>query len=327
MRIKQRILFITVLLVFFLSSFYFIKNNDVSSGTYFHNNNNIKQFKLNIEDFTSFTDNYCQANFPNNDEYVKPANAKLKMVHIVTRHGDRSPTHALPNENTTWDVCNYVEENHVSSIPDFIINKKIDVDSLHNPYAKQVYWEGNCGIGQLTDKGIKQHQTLGNNLRKIYLEDDSDQNNNIVNVKEWFWGVDVISKEEYEKGLKSKNIGGRIWAKSTETSRTMISAQAFLSGFIPNAKNITLNIAPRYLEMLTPNAHPCRNLRKYVEKMKLSTQYQHKVKETKDKYRKLKEILGTEKSELTFERYFDTIQGRRCWNKPMPFKRWITMYR
>jgi len=98
----------------------------------------------------------------------------------------------------------------------------------------------------------------------------------------------------------------------------MVSAQAFLSEFIPNAKNITLNIAPRYLEMLTPNAHPCRRLRSYVEKMKKSPQYKQKVKETEQSYETLKKILGTEKSELGFERYFDTIQGRRCWNKPMP---------
>jgi len=127
-----------------------------------------------------------------------------------------------------------------------------------------------------------------------------------------------MSKEEYEKEMQSNNIGGRIWAKSTESSRTMISAQALLSEFIPNAKNVTLNIAPRYLEMLTPNAHPCRRLKGYVEKMKSSHQYKQKVKETSQNFKTLKELLGTEKSELTFERYFDTIQGRRCWNKPMP---------
>lgn len=129
----------------------------------------------------------------------------------------RAPTHALPNENVTWDVCNYVEENQVSSFPEFVINKKIDVDSIHNPYAKQVYWKGNCGIGQLTDKGIRQHKSLGSKLRKIYLEDDYDNNNSKVKVKEWFWGVDNMDKEEYEKEIHSSNIGGRVWAKSTES--------------------------------------------------------------------------------------------------------------
>jgi len=98
----------------------------------------------------------------------------------------------------------------------------------------------------------------------------------------------------------------------------MISAQALLSELIPNAKNVTLNIAPRYLETLTPNAHPCRRLRSYVERIKKSHQYKQKVKETKQSFKILKNLLGTEKSELTFERYFDSIQGRRCWNKPMP---------
>ena len=101
-------------------------------------------------------------------------------------------------------------------------------------------------------------------------------------------------------------------------SRTMISAQALLSEFVPNAKNISLNIAPRYLEMLTPNALPCRRLGGFVERMKLSPQYKRKVKETENSFKLLKKILGTEKAQLSFERYFDTLQGRRCWNKPMP---------
>jgi len=102
---------------------------------------------------------------------------------------------------------------------------------MHNPYAKQVYWEGNCGIGQLTDKGIKQHKNLGSHLREIYLKDDYNLNNNKVNVKNWFWDVDSMSKEDYEKELKSKNIGGRIWAKSTET-RLIFLSNLFIYLFI-----------------------------------------------------------------------------------------------
>lgn len=289
MRIKQRILFVIVFFVIIFSTFYLLKNNDINSSIKSQNIKNLKQFTLNIDDYNNFTSNYCQANFPIPEEYVKPKNAKLKMVQIITRHGDRSPTHALPNENVSWDVCNYSEENHVSSFPEFVIHKKTDVDSAHNPYAKQVYWKGNCGIGQLTDKGIKQHKNLGSTLKKIYLQDDYDKNKKEVNVQEWFWGVSNMSRDEYEKELNSSNLGGRIWAKSTETSRTMISAQAFLSEFIPNAKNVTLNIAPRYLEMLTPNAHPCRRLKTYVEKMKSSPQYKSKVEETKKKLQYSKE--------------------------------------
>lgn len=318
MRIKQRIIFIILTSVFLFSTFYFLKNNNSNATIHFNSIKNIKQFVLNIEDYANFTDSYCQANFPNYEKYIKPKNAKLKMVHIVTRHGDRTPTHALPNENITWDVCNYVEENQVSSIPNFVVNKKIDIDLEHNPYAKQIYWEGNCGIGQLTDKGIKQHKSLGKNLRLIYLNDDYDENNDNVHVKEWFWGVESMSKEDYEKELNSNNIGGRIWAKSTERSRTMVSAQAFLSEFIPNAKNVSLNITPRYLELLIPNALSCRRLGGFVERMKLSSQYKRKVKETENSFKLLEKILGTEKSQLTFERYFDTLQGRRCWNKPLP---------
>jgi len=98
----------------------------------------------------------------------------------------------------------------------------------------------------------------------------------------------------------------------------MVSAQAFLSEFIPNAKNVSLNITPRYLELLIPNALSCRRLGGFVERMKLSSQYKRKVKETENSFKLLEKILGTEKSQLTFERYFDTLQGRRCWNKPLP---------
>ncbi|KAL1925328.1 uncharacterized protein VTP21DRAFT_211 [Calcarisporiella thermophila] len=32
---------------------------------------------------------YCEANFPNAEEYTVPANAKLLLTQLVVRHGDR----------------------------------------------------------------------------------------------------------------------------------------------------------------------------------------------------------------------------------------------
>eukprot|EP00833_Pecoramyces_ruminatium_P010280 jgi/Orpsp1_1/1184312/evm.model.c7180000089046.1 len=70
MRIKQRIIIIVLFIIFLITTFYFIKNNDINTTSY--NIKNLKQFILNIEDYTSFTDNYCQANYPQIEEYTKP---------------------------------------------------------------------------------------------------------------------------------------------------------------------------------------------------------------------------------------------------------------
>ncbi|KAL6601085.1 hypothetical protein U3516DRAFT_761204 [Neocallimastix sp. 'constans'] len=105
---------------------------------------NLKPFELNIKHYKSFTNNYCQANFPILAEYMKPVskNAELTMIHIVTR--------------------------------------------------------------QVDSEGI---QFNGKEAMEL---DDYNLNKNKVQTEKWFWDVDSINKEDYEKELKSKKIRGRI---------------------------------------------------------------------------------------------------------------------
>jgi len=83
MRIKQRIFFIIAILALLGTSFYFISNANVNDFSHPHDLKNIKQFNLNIEDYSTFTDNYCQANFPDVEEYAKPVKIILILIIII----------------------------------------------------------------------------------------------------------------------------------------------------------------------------------------------------------------------------------------------------
>jgi hypothetical protein len=116
---------------------------------------------------------YCQANKPNFKNYSPLLNAKLKNVQIIFRHGDRSPTASLFNEDS-WDMCPHTEK--VQSIHrDYTYVRKIDI-----PSDAKMMWKGKCNIGQLTLKGMQQSFDLGQQLRKLYILDAQFWKNNTI---------------------------------------------------------------------------------------------------------------------------------------------------
>eukprot|EP00771_Trimastix_marina_P001768 gnl/Trimastix_PCT/2866.p1 GENE.gnl/Trimastix_PCT/2866~~gnl/Trimastix_PCT/2866.p1 ORF type:complete len:399 (-),score=67.43 gnl/Trimastix_PCT/2866:68-1264(-) len=129
---------------------------------------------------------------------------ELKLVQMLTRHGDRTPLHPLPVHDIPW-ICSQSVLSHPSSNGDH----RVTVGRLYRKkylHGHQIY-PGNCSLGQLTNIGCEQHRTLGQTLRQRYIKDS-----------------DFLSPE------LDLN---QIYIRSTDKERTLQSAQCQLLGLYP----------------------------------------------------------------------------------------------
>ncbi|OMH81716.1 Counting factor 60 [Zancudomyces culisetae] len=118
---------------------------------------------------------YCQADFPSVNNYTPLENSKLIFVQTVFRHGDRTPTYIAPGDTTDWNICNY--KNYINEAQDAAksglgtrIKAYTQYSSTKQLNYTGIFWKGNCQRGQLSVKGANQLETLGSELRKIYVD-------------------------------------------------------------------------------------------------------------------------------------------------------------
>eukprot|EP01116_Phalansterium_solitarium_P002341 TRINITY_DN1229_c0_g2_i1.p2 TRINITY_DN1229_c0_g2~~TRINITY_DN1229_c0_g2_i1.p2 ORF type:complete len:435 (-),score=166.64 TRINITY_DN1229_c0_g2_i1:380-1684(-) len=147
---------------------------------------------------------YCQA--PGPVQSVDTNGLTLKFVQVITRHGDRTPTMLLPNDDSVW-WCNLTSldlpdtnSDAAMPVPPRLYRKKY--------MANREELRGNCALGQLTAKGLGQHYTLGGQFRALY----GPQGQNLL-------------PEEYDPRL--------MYVRSTDVPRTLASAQANVWSLLP----------------------------------------------------------------------------------------------
>ena len=136
---------------------------------------------------------------------------RLEMVHVVTRHGDRSPAIDIANmDNKNYDYdCTFktADHDHKLLFEDF---KETSMYFKLREFVKGVRTSQSlvpsgkkCKIGQLTQRGFLQHFEIGKHMREVYHD---------------LLGDDVT--------------GGNLLLRSTETTRCIQSAAAFLFGLL-----------------------------------------------------------------------------------------------
>ncbi|XP_021363491.1 2-phosphoxylose phosphatase 1-like [Mizuhopecten yessoensis] len=152
---------------------------------------------------------------------------QLKSVHVIIRHGDRSPIHSIINHPNSKLSCKFDSRFLMKDrILTSYLNKLQKTETNFHPKSDFRNWElypkkDFCDGAQLTPLGALQHLKIGQFLQEKYFT-------NLF------------------KGNFSYN---DIHIKSTEYSRTFQSAVALLYGFLPDfdLQKIQMHLSPDVL--------------------------------------------------------------------------------
>eukprot|EP01121_Diplochlamys_sp_Union-15-3_P008178 TRINITY_DN2153_c0_g1_i1.p1 TRINITY_DN2153_c0_g1~~TRINITY_DN2153_c0_g1_i1.p1 ORF type:complete len:310 (+),score=37.84 TRINITY_DN2153_c0_g1_i1:72-1001(+) len=185
---------------------------------------------------------------------------EIKQVQVVMRHGDRAPCSACSTKYSGVWTCDLKEGTFVSK------ERTARLFQKNYPLHKNVN-PGNCGLGQLTDKGYQQHVSNGNVLRQTYIQSMG------------FFSSHLVSEEVY--------------VRSTDMPRTILSAQAFLEGLYPsdeqNSTVLTIHAVDIQRETMFPNRNTNPLLIKYEKELIESDSYK---KHTRDYTQPIKQEIA-----------------------------------
>ncbi|KAJ1861262.1 hypothetical protein LPJ57_006548 [Coemansia sp. RSA 486] len=251
--------------------------------------------------------NYCQANYPSSSSYNSVANATLEFIQMVVRHGDRTPVLVVPGQDVTWNCNNYSENIYLKSSTtssvssSALVNQKVEIPAFNGKYGySNQLWKGTCNVGQLTDTGKSQHETLGSQLRSIY--------------------VDKLGFLPY--WLNNTN---QVYVRTTDFWRTKNSAESLLGGLWPY-RGITAEMAvpmytyPAEIETMDANNDACPATESTWIKIISDSNYQKFFQGQSALMSKLAGILNVSGSTWTmvWDGYADTLFTRKCHNKGFP---------
>ncbi|CAH1774424.1 unnamed protein product [Owenia fusiformis] len=155
-------------------------------------------------------------------EGVVPTDYKVVSVHVLIRHGDRTPMIPVNNLNISCNFDDIVNrsillQRYLEYMKSYAVWKNNPFSAILSPFPNSAV----CSLSQLTGQGAMQHLNNGDFLRNVYI-------------KRW--------KLLEDDGLRQKS---EVHVRSTVYSRTYQSAVAFLFGFIPNFKLEALPIKPQ----------------------------------------------------------------------------------
>lgn len=153
---------------------------------------------------------------------------ELVQVHVVARHGDRSPVSEYVLGSPVFYDCGLVgDTRRWAGLRDFpplqALRHEDEVvhslyQTLHPGFKSKL-----CGVGKLTKIGFYQHLGLGNQIRRKYAR--------------ILFG-----------NVTGGQIASSIYVQSTDSSRTIRSAASFLLGFLPDQqklrKKVTIHVSP-----------------------------------------------------------------------------------
>lgn len=183
---------------------------------------------------------------------VNSESYSLVRVGIITRHGDRTPVNGNVwpiniMDNVVWN-CSLnllVAQGFEGGLgyPNRVFEK-------HYIRGREVL-PGNCMLGQLTQKGATQHQTLGKSFRARYVT---------------------------ELGfLPSSFDPTYVKVRSTDVERTLLSAYNFLEGLYPSASGsspiVQVDTIDDQMDNAWPNPELCPALTKQYQQTESSSQY------------------------------------------------------
>ncbi|CBN74266.1 conserved unknown protein [Ectocarpus siliculosus] len=243
---------------------------------------------------------------------------ELRQLQITIRHGDRSAIHDLPNaEEHKWRCQPFSEEiqRKWEGVSRFSV-QSVDGKPLERSFTPAVYAEEEmdqlgdefkgqagelCKHGQLTEAGIRQHLTLGDHMHKAYHSLLGD-----------------VAAEE-------------IYIRSTDYTRTLESAAAFLMSFFPGSSGMTITtnedqenevmhgIGSKAISENNGGQGPEKTTVGTCERAaKLSEQQFLAFKPRPDVVAEVLGLFGEEVSELKMTSMADQMHALSCHNMTLP---------
>ncbi|KAJ5076752.1 lysophosphatidic acid phosphatase type 6 [Anaeramoeba ignava] len=220
---------------------------------------------------------------------------QLKLVQVITRHGDRVPIYKLPGEDVVWN-CEFSEFETTStnnSQTSQHINRVFHLSYLPNTGLLN----GNCSAGQLTKLGSDQQFKLGQKFREIYVNQLNFISNNF-----------------------DRN---QIYVRSTDVPRTFQSAESLLLGLFPPSTEQEAEIIPIYTieaseeDMFSQSS--CQRLQNLIQDIINSQEWIDHLKSVQPLWDELLQIFNSkDMNNLTFVQIENCFICRLAHNKSFP---------
>jgi len=255
---------------------------------------------------------YCEAPYP--DVFIpNPATSKLLQVFVLSRHGDRSPLYAIPNEfkdkRIVWNCTLPIPLRALTS--DKSLSAGSGIYIIYEKYGTGIFgveqvWNGNCQTGQLTQVGGEMCTRMGAGFRNVY----------------------VNKFQLLPETLTQSDADSMIHLRCTDFVRTRDSLASVMEGLYPTDKRpgvyIPVSIIPVSTDYLHPNSGSCPRLGQLVANNTYkNAEWMQHFNDVKPILDKVNLIGGSKGSSIfddnyTVDGWADVLHSRECHGLPFP---------
>jgi len=254
---------------------------------------------------------YCEAPIPAAMPPT-PSTSKLIQAFVLSRHGDRSPLYAIPNEfkdeRIVWNCTLATPVRALTS--DKTLTSGSGIYYLYENYGtgifgRQEVWNGNCQTGQLTKLGGEMCTRMGAGLRNVYVD-----------------------KYQLLPDTLTPETANLVHLRTTDFARTRESLASVMEGLYPTDKRagvyLPVTIIPVSTDYLHPNAGCCVRLGQLVTNNTINNpEWMSRFNSVKTIIDKINVIAGTRGSSIfddnyTVDGWADVLHSRECHNLPFP---------
>ncbi|CAM9340889.1 unnamed protein product [Chrysoparadoxa australica] len=220
-------------------------------------------------------------------EHMHGQGLTLRQLVVTIRHGDRSAIHSIPGaDDVEWPCPSTFQSDQVKQAWPGISKFQVvdlDGDAVDDTLQAQQIEEGVCSPGQLTERGVFQHLTLGGSFRTTYAA--------------------------FLKGMKKADM----LVQSTRYTRTLASAASFITGMLPHASFTPSIITDTGLsgEVMTGEAG-CSQA-EYLQEQESAL---FSVRTDVTNY--IESLFGTDMAGSPITQLADVLHARSCHSLPLP---------
>lgn len=183
----------------------------------------------------SFDSSWCRVDYK---KYEPLEDHDLIQVHVVSRHGMRTPLHLSEHIKHFWN-CNYTEHKYYG-VHDKMTNNTMKSLKINVLYGKSLL-KGDCHFSQLINEGNNELIKFGRYLRSVYIDKLKFLPSNINELLVEF--------------------------RATNSHRTIHSSIGLISGIYPNS-TAEIKIADKDTDILRRGNLVCPTLKNRVGKIK-----------------------------------------------------------